>query len=77
MFKRTQTIRGQWPTICLSVFDHFVGWRLKGSNDLDRFGITRIFLSGLRLDDTPYLVLKEKKGKSKTRCKNAKTRNVS
>ena len=31
MVKHTQTIRRQKPTIpCLSVFDHFVGWRLKG-----------------------------------------------
>ena len=31
MVKQTQTIRRQKPTIRrLSVFDHFVGWRLKG-----------------------------------------------
>ena len=32
MVNDTQTIRRQEPTNCLSVFDHFVGWRLKGSN---------------------------------------------
>ena len=26
--KQTQTIRWQWPTNCLSVFDHFVGLAL-------------------------------------------------
>ena len=26
-----QTIRRLLPTICLSVFDHFVSWRFKGS----------------------------------------------
>ena len=30
MVKHTQTIRGQQPTNCLSVFDHFVGFALKG-----------------------------------------------
>ena len=30
MFKRTQTIRQQQPTNCLSVFDHFVVLVLKG-----------------------------------------------
>ena len=29
MVKHTQTIRGQQPTNCLSVFDHFVGLALK------------------------------------------------
>ena len=29
MVKHTQTIRGQKPTNCLSVFDHFVGLALK------------------------------------------------
>ena len=28
--KHTQTMRRQQPTNCLSVFDHFAGWRLKG-----------------------------------------------
>ena len=28
--KHTQTMRQQQPTNCLSVFDHFAGWRLKG-----------------------------------------------
>ena len=32
MVKRTQTIRRQQPTTCLSVFDHFVGLVLKGLN---------------------------------------------
>ena len=30
MIKHTQTIRRLLPTNCLSLFDHFVGWRLKG-----------------------------------------------
>ena len=30
MVKRTQTIRGQQPTNCLSVFSHFVVLKLKG-----------------------------------------------
>ena len=30
MVKRTQTIRRQLQTNCLSVFDHFVGLALKG-----------------------------------------------
>ena len=30
MVKRTQAIRLQQPTICLSVFDHIVGLALKG-----------------------------------------------
>ena len=30
MVKHTQTIRRQKPTSCFNVFDHFVGWRLKG-----------------------------------------------
>ena len=29
MVKYTQTICRQKPMNCLSVFDHFVGWRLK------------------------------------------------
>ena len=29
MVKHTQTIRRQQPTICLSGFDPFVGWRLE------------------------------------------------
>ena len=29
MVKKTQTICRQQSTNCLSVFDHFVGWRLK------------------------------------------------
>ena len=28
--KHTQTIRREQPTNCLSVFYHFVGWRLNG-----------------------------------------------
>ena len=30
MVKRTQTVRRLLPTICLNVFDHFVGLALKG-----------------------------------------------
>ena len=30
MVKHTQTIRGQQPTNCLSVFDHFMGLMSKG-----------------------------------------------
>ena len=30
MVKHTQTIRGQKPTNCLSMFDHFVELALKG-----------------------------------------------
>ena len=30
MVKHTQTIRREQPTICLSVFGHFVGLGLKG-----------------------------------------------
>ena len=30
MVKHSQTIRRELPTICLSVFDHFVGLALKG-----------------------------------------------
>ena len=30
MVKRTQTIRGQQPTNCLGVFDHFMVLKLKG-----------------------------------------------
>ena len=32
MVKHTQRIRRQQPTICLSVFDHFVGLALKRMN---------------------------------------------
>ena len=31
MVKHAQTVRRQQPTNCLSVFDHFLDWRLKGS----------------------------------------------
>ena len=30
MVKHTETIRRLLPTNCLSMIDHFVGWRLKG-----------------------------------------------
>ena len=30
MVKHTQTSRAKKPKNCLSVFDHFVGWRLEG-----------------------------------------------
>ena len=38
MVKHTQTIHQQQPTSCLSVFDHFVGFALKGlsSNEVLR-----------------------------------------
>ena len=32
MVKQSQTIRWQLPTNCLSVFDHFAGFKLKGLN---------------------------------------------
>ena len=35
MVKHTQTIRRQQPTNCLSVFDHFVEFALKGLNSFD------------------------------------------
>ena len=33
MVKHIQTIRRQFPTNCLSVFDHFVGLALKGLSE--------------------------------------------
>ena len=37
MVKHTQTIRRLLPTNCLSVFDHFVGFALKGLISNDEF----------------------------------------
>ena len=39
MVKHTQTICWQKPTNCLSVFDHFVGWALKGLSKDESFSI--------------------------------------
>ena len=36
MVKLTQTICGQQPTNCLSVFDHFVGLALKGLDIIEK-----------------------------------------
>ena len=46
MTKRTQTIRWQPSTNCLSVFDHFVGLGLKGLKDviLGFYSQKRVFL---------------------------------
>ena len=50
MVKHTQAIRGLLPTYCLSVFDHFEGFGLKGLILLDLFRLfnsihVRVFLS--------------------------------
>ena len=37
IFKHTQTIRRQQRTNCLSLFDHFVGFALKGLKKLRHF----------------------------------------
>ena len=34
MVKHTQAIRRQKPRNCLSVFDHFMGWRLKSLSEI-------------------------------------------
>ena len=41
MVKHTQTIRRQQQTNCLSVFDHFVGFTLKGLTVRIRIGKTK------------------------------------
>ena len=49
MVKRTQTIRLQQPTNCLSVFDHFVELTLKGLKALryqSQFGGYKIVFYG-------------------------------
>ena len=51
MVKHTQTIRRQESTNCLSVFDHFVGFALKG---LRLEGITHNRM-GLSYADTPVM----------------------
>ena len=51
MVKHTQTIRRQESTNCLSVFDHFVGFALKG---LRLEGITHN-RKGLSYADTPVM----------------------
>ena len=42
MVKHTKTIRPQKPTNCLSVFEHFVGCRLKGYMHLLILGVKAI-----------------------------------
>ena len=45
MVKYIQTIRGQQPTNCLSVFDHFVGLALQGlTNKQELRKLTQLFL---------------------------------
>ena len=43
MVKHTQTIRLGNLTICLSVFDHFVGLALKGLNNQDKNKIMIVY----------------------------------
>ena len=47
MVKHTQTIRGQQPANCLSVFVHFVGLALKGliSLTMGRFDPSTYFIN--------------------------------
>ena len=47
MVKRTQTVRRQFPTNCLSVFDHFVILALKG---LTFVAIEPIYFGCSRID---------------------------